>query len=311
MAIKKVAAPRFTLHLLHPRYWLTWLGVALMYLISWLPYRLQKAMGRHLGRLLAKVLRRRAKIARRNLELCFPKMSVDEREALLLANFEATGIAMLETSMAWWWPNWRVRKHMKIEGLEHLQAAQANGQGVVMMAMHFVTLEMGGRMLGQVYPAVGFYRPHNNPVMEYLQYHGRVRSNRYLIEKRDVRGMIEALKEGEAVWYAPDQDYGRRRAAFVPFFNVPDAATVNATSMFARQGNAKIVTFVQTRNSDGSYTLKLYPALKTLPSGDDDHDTRLINRIVEREVRKQPEQYMWVHRRFKTRPSEDMPSYYD
>ncbi|EKE70254.1 LpxL/LpxP family Kdo(2)-lipid IV(A) lauroyl/palmitoleoyl acyltransferase [Gallaecimonas xiamenensis] len=311
MAIQKIEAPRFRLALLHPRYWLTWLGVILMYGLSWLPYRWQLGLGKALGRTLGKLLKSRAKIAKRNLELCFPEKSQAERDALLIANFEATGVAMLETGMAWWWPQWRVKKHMQVENFHHIKEVLDQGQGVILMAMHFVTLEIGARMFGMLQPGVGFYRPHNNALMEYLQYHGRVRSNKYLVDKRDVRGMVQALREGEAVWYAPDQDYGRRRAVFVPFFEVPDAATVTATSMFAKQGRAKVVPFVQTRLADGSgYKLSFFPPLKTLPSGDDLQDTKLVNQIVAREIRKQPEQYMWVHRRFKTRPNESDPSYY-
>ncbi|WP_341501882.1 LpxL/LpxP family Kdo(2)-lipid IV(A) lauroyl/palmitoleoyl acyltransferase [Gallaecimonas sp. GXIMD4217] len=311
MAIQKVEAPKFRLALLHPRFWPTWLGVAFLYLISWLPHRLQLALGRGLGALLGKVLKKRARIARRNLELCFPEKSEAEREQLLKENFKATGIAMIETGMAWWWPNWRIQKHMQVEGLEHLNAHLEQGRGVILLAMHFVTLEMGGRMFGQLHPGVGFYRPHNNDLMEYLQYHGRVRSNKYLIQKRDVRGMIQALREGEVVWYAPDQDYGRRRAEFVPFFHVQDAATVTGTSLFAREGQAAVVPFVQTRLPGGQYRLSFYPAMADMPSGDDRQDAIAINQIIEREIRKQPEQYMWVHRRFKTRPDPDAPSLYD
>ncbi|WKE64746.1 LpxL/LpxP family Kdo(2)-lipid IV(A) lauroyl/palmitoleoyl acyltransferase [Gallaecimonas kandeliae] len=311
MAIQKVEAPRFRLALLHPRYWPTWLGVAVLYLISWLPYKAQLALGRGLGRFLGKIAKSRVRVARRNLELCFPEQSAAEREALLKANLEATGVAMLETGMAWWWPQWRIKKHMQVENFEYVREVLDSGQGVILMAMHFVTLEIGARMFGEMQPGVGFYRPHNNALMEYLQYHGRVRSNKYLVDKRDVRGMVQALREGEVVWYAPDQDYGRRRAVFVPFFKVPDAATVTATSMFAKQGRAKVVPFVQTRLADGSgYKLSFSPALNTLPSGDEVQDTKLVNAIVEREIRKQPEQYMWVHRRFKTRPNEADPSYY-
>ncbi|ROQ28746.1 LpxL/LpxP family Kdo(2)-lipid IV(A) lauroyl/palmitoleoyl acyltransferase [Gallaecimonas pentaromativorans] len=311
MAINKIEAPRFSARLLHPRYWLTWLGVIVMYLLSWLPYRLQVALGKGLGRLLGKILKKRARIAKRNLALCFPEQSEDERQRLLVANFEATGVAMLETGMAWWWPQWRIKKHMQVENFQYVQEVLDRGQGVILMAMHFVTLEIGARMFGTLQPGVGFYRPHNNALMEYLQYHGRVRSNKYLVDKRDVRGMVQALRQGDVVWYAPDQDYGRRRAVFVPFFAVPDAATVTATSMFAKQGKAKVVPFVQTRLADGSgYKLSFSPALNTLPSGDEVQDTKLVNHIVAREILKQPEQYMWVHRRFKTRPNEDDPSYY-
>ncbi|MGL5122339.1 MAG: LpxL/LpxP family Kdo(2)-lipid IV(A) lauroyl/palmitoleoyl acyltransferase, partial [Plesiomonas shigelloides] len=200
----------------HPRYWLTWLGIAALYLVTLLPYPLIRRIGFTLGRLFMRIGKRRVKIAERNLELCFPDMSREARAQILQENFESTGMAVMETGMAWFWPDWRVKKIFQVEGLEHMRQAQAEQRGVLLIGVHFLTLELGGRIFGLYNPGVGVYRPNNNPLMDWLQTWGRLRSNKYMIDRKDVKGMIRALRAGEIIWYAPDHDYGPRRSVFVP-----------------------------------------------------------------------------------------------
>jgi KDO2-lipid IV(A) lauroyltransferase len=172
-------------------------------------------------------------------------------------------------------------------------------------------LEIGGRIYGMDHTGTGFYRPNKNPVIEYFQYHGRSRGQNTLIEKRDIKSAIKCLRNGGRLWYAPDQDYGRRSSIFVPFFAVQDAPTVPATSNLAKLGKAKVLVFVQTRlPKDKGYRLSIRPALENFPTKDITEDTARINKIIEQEILKQPEEYMWLHRRFKTRPDPDQPSYY-
>lgn len=303
--------PKFKLYFLHPKFWLTWVGVLVLYLVSWLPYRLQLALGKGLGRLFKKAMPRRVNIARTNLKLCFPDYTDEHIEELVNRNLENTGIAYFEVGMAWWWPNWRIKRKLHIHGEEHLAAAQAGGKGVLMLLFHFLSLEVHARLHGLVKPAVGLYRPHNNAVMEFLQTRGRGRSNKYMIKKRDVKGMLNALEQGEVAGYLPDQDYGRRRTVFVPFFNVPDASTTTGTTLFAEHPNCNVIVSRCIRRDDGSgYDLYYEPAIEGYPSGDEEADARRINQLVEQAVLDNPSQYLWVHRRFKTRPQEDMPSYY-
>lgn len=306
-----VELPRFRAYFLHPKFWPTWLGIGFMYLLSWLPFRVQLALGRLIGRVFYRAFPKRVKVARRNLELCFPDMANAEREALIKRNFQNTGIALLETGMAWWWPDWRMRRILKVEGWEHVEQAERDGKGVFLLLFHFLCLEVHARVFGLKKPSVGLYRPHNNPVMEYLQTRGRSRSNKYMIRKKDVRGMIAALDSGEVCGYLPDQDYGRKRAVYVPLFAVPDAATTTGTSLFAN--SADCVTLISTcerlPNAEG-YLLRVLPALEAIPSGSDEEDARRVNREVERAVKSMPDMYMWMHRRFKTRPHDDLPSYY-
>jgi Kdo2-lipid IVA lauroyltransferase/acyltransferase len=246
----------------------------------------------------------RRMIARTNLALCFPGWTEDRRDQILRENFASNGIALFEMAMAWWWPRQRLARLARIEGLEHLQKASAQGRGVVLMSMHFTTLEIGAALLGQRATIDGMYREHANAAFDFVQRRGRERHNAdaVAIEREDVRSMLKSMRSGRAIWYAPDQDYGRKASVFVPFFGVV-AATVTATSTFARLGKALVIPFTQTRLPGAKgYQLTLHPPLENFPSGDEKADALRINQFVEQAILAQPEQYMWVHRRFKTRP---------
>lgn len=295
---------RFQWQFLYPRFWLLWLGLGLLWLLVRLPYPLLLKLGRLLGALMYRFAGSRRHIAQRNLELCFPDLTVSERDYLLKENFASTGIAFFEMAMSWWWPRKRLESLVQIEGLEHLQQARQAGQGVILMAIHFTTLEIGAGLLGQQHTIDGMYRAHKNPLFDYVQRKGRERHNpdAIAIEREDVRTMLRHLRRGRAIWYAPDQDYGAKQSLFVPLFGVP-AATVTATSSFARLGRAVVIPMRQTRLPRGNgYLLQIEPAWQDFPGESEEQDCLRINQWVEQVVRVQPEQYLWSHRRFKTRP---------
>ncbi|MEW5755754.1 MAG: LpxL/LpxP family Kdo(2)-lipid IV(A) lauroyl/palmitoleoyl acyltransferase [Pseudomonadota bacterium] len=294
----------FTWRLLHPRYWPTWLAVGALWLISQLPYRAIFHMGRGLGRVMLRTAKRRRRIAKVNLKMCFPELSSRQREALLTKNFESTALAVFETAMSWWWPHWRLRRLVTIEGLDHLQDHAQ--QGVILLAMHFTTLEIGAGLLSMHYSIDGLHRRHQNAVLDYLQQRGRERHNAEgrTIARGDIRAMIKALRQHRVVWFAPDQDMGRKHAVFVPFFGKP-AATITTTATLAAMTGAAVIPFTQTRRDDGrGYHLTIHPPLAHFPFGDDRLDAYRINNFIEAQVRRQPEQYLWVHRRFKTTPNQ-------
>ncbi|AZL67529.1 MULTISPECIES: lipid A biosynthesis lauroyl acyltransferase [Pseudomonas] len=304
--------PRFRRQFLHPRFWALWLGLGLLWLVAQLPYRALLGLGRVLGALMYRAAGERRRIAARNLELCFPELSSDERQRLLKENFASTGIAFFEMAMSWWWPQARLARLAHIEGIEHLQAAQREGEGAILMAVHFTTLEIGAALLGQVHTIDGMYREHGNPVFDFIQRRGRERHNldSLAVERDDVRGMLKLLRKGRAIWYAPDQDYGMKQSIFVPLFGIP-AATVTATSKFARLGKARVIPFTQKRLEDGSgYRLVVHPPLEGFPGETEEADCLRINQWVEGVLRECPEQYLWAHRRFKSRP-EGEPRLYD
>lgn len=296
--------PRFRRYFLHPRFWPLWLGLGGLWLVVQLPYGALLQLGRWLGLGMYRVASERRRVAARNLELCFPQMPPVERKRLLKENFASNGIAFFEMAMSWWWPQARLAKLAHIEGLEHLQAAQRDGEGAILMALHFTTLEVGAALLGQRHTIDGMYREHRNALFDFVQRQGRERHNldSLAVEREDVRGMIKLLRKGRAIWYAPDQDYGAKQSIFVPLFGI-DAATVTATTHFARLGKARVIPFTQRRLEDGSgYRLVLHPPLEGFPGESEAADALRINQWVEQAVTECPEQYLWAHRRFKSRP---------
>ncbi len=261
--------------------------------------RLGAAIG-HLAYLLA---RRRRRICEVNLRLCFPELDAGARKRLTRRTFLANGIGLMEVAISWYRNPEDFRFRVRIEGLENLRRAVAKGRGVLLVAAHFSTLEIGGFLLSLFHPMAATYRAHENPLFDAVMFNRRRRLYPRVIERRDVRGTLRCLRDGFAVWYAPDQDYGPRRAVFAPFFGV-EAATITATSRYAGSNASPVLFFSHYRNADNSgYHLRLSPELADFPSGDENEDAIRINRMVEEAVREQPDQYLWLHRRFKTRPA--------
>ncbi|QIR13666.1 LpxL/LpxP family Kdo(2)-lipid IV(A) lauroyl/palmitoleoyl acyltransferase [Shewanella aestuarii] len=306
-----VEKAEFTSKLYHPKYWLLWLGVILMRATQLLPLSVQMKLGKGLGRLVMAVASSRKHTAQRNLELCFPDMPKDEQQKLLTKNFEETGKALFDTINAWWWSDEKIQQHMTISGQEHVRNSLDNGKGVILFAVHCLPLEMGARIFGQFQPGIGVYRPHNNPVMEYLQVKGRLRSNKGLVPKRDVRQMIRSLRAPDVIWYTADQDFGRSSAVFIPFFAVPDAATITGATSLAKLGKANVLPFFVERTADDKgYKIEIMPPLDNFPGENELEDALRGNQIVEQIISRNPSQYMWLHRRFKTRPDKSTPSLY-
>ena len=304
-----IKPPKFSMAFFGPRYWLVWVGVFFLYVVTWLPFPVIKLFGRGTGWLLGKVATSRVKVARRNIELCYPEMPKAEQDKLVKQNLHRAGMAVYETAMGWWWPDWRVRKHGTVEGFEHVEAILAANKGVFGMALHNMNLEFACRILGLKYPSIAFYRKHNNPLMDYLQYHGRARSNKYMIHKRNARALIAALDQGELCLYLPDQDYGRNQSIFVPFAGVKETATTTATMMFIRRTNSEPL-IVTSQYTDKGYKVKFYPPMPQLKELEDVPALTLLNQNIADIINEQPESYLWMHKRFKIRPDPDAPSLY-
>ncbi len=290
---------RFSVTLIH----------GLMWLQARLPLRLQPVLGRLWGGLLWRIGGRRKRIAERNLALCFPERTPEQRAELLRAHFHSLGMSMVELPLAWFGSYRRLPRLGRVEGLERVQQLQAEGQGVLLVAGHFTCLEIAGCLLGQHLDFDGMYRAHKNPHFDRLQKASRLRFTGHMYPRDQVRTVIRALKAGRTVWYAPDQDYGRKNSVFVPFFGVP-ACTLTATHKLAKLAGAKVV-MMETLRSDQPwrYDIRLSEPLADFPSADEHADTARISARIENMVRKAPAQYLWVHRRFKTRP-EGEPALY-
>lgn len=286
-------------HFLHPRYWLTWLGLGLLWLLVQLPWRLQMWLGKQFGLLMYYALPKRRLICCINLELAFPELSPQQRQWLTREHFISLGRGLLETALSWWGNDQKLAQQTVIEGMEHLQAAMQHG-GVVLLSAHFTSLELGGRILAQYAPLHVIYRPHQNPLIEWRV--ARLRSKRYgkAIPRDNIRDMIRSLQQGHVVWYAQDQNFGHKNSVFAPFFNIL-AATNTATSRLAKLGNAQVVPFFTLRTATG-YRLRFLPALENFPSPAILDDTTRINCLIEQQVREFPAQYLWTHRRYKDAP---------
>ena len=296
-----MSAPAFSYRFLLPTYWPTWLLILLMRTAAFLPYRPMMALGRTLGRTIVGGLRLRADVVATNLRLCFPELDERSRTDLARRHSEALGMAMMDFAIAWWWPRRRLDRWVEIEGREHIRQAMSQG-GVILLTAHFTSIEISGRLLAGMFPVLPMYRPNNNALLEYLMVRNRERHVEKTIPRRDVRLMVRTLKAGKGVWFAPDQNFGAKGHVFAPFFGVP-AASNTSLSRFAKMTGASVVPFVVFRRPEGGYRLVVEPALQDFPSDDPRQDATTYNAIVERWVREAPEQYNWVHRRFKKRPT--------
>ena len=298
-----------SLRLFAPRYWPTWAGLALLRLFVPLPYSVLMIMGKGLGFTLRMLPTRFAHVARCNIDLCLPELPDDQRQKILKAHFASLGMGLFETALSWWGSPRRCLQLTQIEGMEHLEAALSQGKGAILLCAHFTTIEMSGWALAVRVPTNIMYRPTRNPVMEYFLSRNRARRTRRAIRRDDVRTLITALKANEPVWYAPDQSYRNKGAQMVPFFGVPCATNV-ATSRLAKMTGAAVLPYMPERlPGNQGYKMTIFPALKNFPSDDAIADTLRYHHFIESQVRKVPEQYFWIHRRFKGL-SHDYPDYY-
>jgi len=261
------------------------------------------AAGRWLGRMVMRLAGSRRRIAEQNIKICFPELTPVERSTLTRRHFESIGMGVIELGIAWWAADDYMNRIVELRGIEHLRTALEQGNGVLMLSGHFAAIEMSGRPLKALLPPVAaMYRPSNNPLIDQLMRRCRGRSTAELITKRGIRQLLKVLKENRPVWYAADQAYSRKGTVLVPFFGEP-AATNTAVTQIARLSQTPVVPFFPTRIDNGrSYRLEVLPALENFPSGDDVADAARLNKVLEALIRKAPEQYYWVHRRFKGRP---------
>jgi len=292
-----------------PQYWPVWIGMGLLRLVCLLPHRVALGIGSLLGLLAHAVGGSRRAIVRRNLELCFPELAPDERNKLAREHFKSLGMAVIEMGLGRWASDRHLNSICSVYGVEHWLDALDTGRGVILLSAHFTTLEIMGRKLaGVVPPFDAVYRRNRSEFMTELQRSGREKSAASTIEKRDIKQMVRALRNNRAVWYAPDQSYDRKGSEVIPFFGVP-AMHTTATSTLARLGDALVVPFFSRRLPDRTYEITVLPAFDNFPSEDPVADTRRYVDLLEEQVRRCPEQYFWIHRKFKNLP-EGYPDYY-
>jgi KDO2-lipid IV(A) lauroyltransferase len=294
-----------------PKYWLTWIGLGLLWATCQLPYRWQMGIGKGIGRVAHRFAAERRAVARRNIELCFPDLSIEERNRLARRHFESLGMSLMEMGLGRWASDEKLCSMTTISGAEHIRHTLDDGFGVILLSAHFTTLEISGRVLSLNCPPFdAVYRRFRSDFTSEIMASGREVSARRVIEKNDIKSMVRSLREGTPVWYAPDQSYHLKQSALLPFFGVP-AMTNTATGTLAKLGKAKALPFFPRRLPEGGYELIVLPPLDDIPSGDALEDTRKYTAVLEDQVRRCPEQYFWVHRKFKNRPDSVPDAYGD
>ncbi|MDM8561609.1 LpxL/LpxP family Kdo(2)-lipid IV(A) lauroyl/palmitoleoyl acyltransferase [Candidatus Parabeggiatoa sp. HSG14] len=297
------------LPLLKPRYWLLWAGIAILWCLTHLPHHWQLAIGRQFGRLTYRLAPRRRNIADTNLKLCFPELNETQRHQLLHKHFESLGMGLFEMLNAWWLPDETLKPLGQIQGMEHLDAALKRGKGVILLGAHLTPVEIGVRFLTMHIALHAIYRPHGNPLMEYFMKKNRECHAEKAITRDAVRDMLRSLKQNKPLWLATDQNFGHKHSVFVDFFGIKAATNTIISRLVQVSGATVVPFFTQRLEHHQGYKVILQAALEQFPSGDNVQDALQINQLIEAQIRKAPEQYLWVHRRFKDRPQGEASFY--
>lgn len=282
-----------------PQRWPMWAALWLLKSLARRDYPSLLRFGGRLGDFARRLPLPQRKVVRRNLELCFPEMAATERQRLLEAHFREAGISLPETALAWFAPREKLLSLARFEGLEEFDRLIASGQGVILLAAHFTTLEIGARFITAAREVHAVYKPSSDPLLSefFKKYRGAVAAS--MIASDDIRAMVRVLRAGGAVWYAPDQAFRGKGAEMVPLFGVP-VATNTATSRLARLTGARVMPyFVERLPGDEGYLVRIEKPLEHFPSDDSIEDTARHHALIETEARRIPAQYLWLHKRFK------------
>jgi KDO2-lipid IV(A) lauroyltransferase len=296
------ASSRLHRSALAPRWWPSWVLAIALYLAGRLPYALRLALGSALGVTLRPLMPRRRGIAQANVAFALPELPQRLRSRIVSAQFRELGIAVLETAASWSISDAAIERLVRLRGVENFEEAMREGRGVLVVSGHFLTLNMATQLASRWVPGLGLYRPDKNPVLEYVIHRGRERQGVRMVSREDMRTPLRTLRDGNMVWFSPDQDHGLTQGAFVEFFH-RQAATVTTTARLAQRTGAPVVPFVYRRLPGlRGYEAEFLPALNDFPGPDLVRATRRVNEFIEAQAYLAPSQYLWLHRRFKTRP---------
>jgi Kdo2-lipid IVA lauroyltransferase/acyltransferase len=283
------------------RYILTWVGLAFLWFVQCLPFRMQLYLGAIIGRLLYILATKRRHIASRNIDACFLSLGETEKKVLTQQTFIENTVGLFETARTFWGKIESLRNTVTFEGLDHLQAAVNQKKGVILVGAHYTNLDLGGALFSLFHPVDIVYRPHNNALFDLFLKRARARWADAIIPKNSIKSAIKSLRAGHVFWFPADQDYGPDSSVFAPFFGI-DAATITTPSRLAKLTGAPVLVLGHHRKMDNSgYVISVSAPIEPFPTEDLVEDAARINSALAAEIRKAPAQYMWVHRRFKTR----------
>ncbi len=302
--------PPFRLAWLAPRHWPTWLGMGLLWCLTFAPRQLRSTLGRAIGHLAYRRNHKRRAIVATNLRWCFPELGEAEREAMARDYFRLVAQSMLDYGLLWWGSERSLDRLVQIEGLEHLERLRETGRPVILMTGHTIGLDFGATALTRRILMAGMFKRLRNPILDWAVAHGRARFDGQLVPRESgVRPLLKALKQGYVVYHLPDEDLGAQNSLFVPFFGVP-TATITGMGRMARIAGAAVIPYATIYHpEEGRYTARLLPPIPDYPSADDLADAAAMNRALEETIRLAPAQYMWSMRIFQTRPNGEPPPY--
>ena len=293
----------------HPKYFPTWILVLLMRLSVFLPFSTQVFLGKIIGKFLYPIMSELRKVAYTNISNCFPEMRQSQVTTMVKRNFEAVGISFFETANAYYASDNKIKKTLTIENEYFFNNALKKEGGIILLCSHFMPLMLGSRALLIKHKIANVYRPQNNKMFDQIMVNGYQKNGAVMIKNTDTRSIVKALSNSLPIWYAPDQDLGINNSIFAPLFGI-QTATASATARLAKNNNTQVIPYSFVRTDQG-YKMTFQEPLDNYPSGDAFNDAKRTNQILEKQILKNPEQYLWIHRRFKTRPEGEVSLYPD
>lgn len=293
---------------LHPKYWGYWLLISFLFICSFLPFKLQWQISRGFAFLAFHVAKSRRHVVQVNVDICFNEKSNTEKRALVRAIFHENMQGYLDSATSWFRNIKKYQSRIEVRGKNILERENTNGTGILLAGAHFSILDLAGALTSLVCDLNVTYRPLDNELMNAVMMRGRYRFVKNAYSKKDVKGFISCMRRGEILWYAPDQDYGRKHSTFSPFFG-RTAATITGLTFLAKAGKAKVIPYSYHRKGNsGQYLLEFYEPLAKTDC--EEKDAANYNAWLESVIRQYPAQYLWLHKRFKTQPTPEEPSPY-
>ena len=292
---------------IHPKFLLTWILILFMRIGVFIPFKAQVVAGKAIGRMMYPFMHKLRSTAYSNISHCFPEKKQPQVERLVKRHFEAIGVSFFETANAYYGTDNKIKKLLNIKNEHFFKDALKEEGGIILLCSHFMPLMLGSRALLIKHTIANIYRPQNNTLFDSTMVKGYKKNGAVMIKSTDTRSIIKAINNSLPIWYAPDQDLGKNNSVFAPFFGI-QTATASATARLAKNNNTRVIPYSFIRTSNG-YLMSFEKPISNYPSNDPIHDATVINQILEKQINHSPEQYLWIHRRFKTRPNDEKNFY--